>query len=288
MATWLEAYTKIRDGLVAKQGAAASGNSGILPRTFAHDPFILLAEVYTSVESALVKMAGANYAVHGKLIDKYNSLSAVRSFTVQDPDDNSRAEWEKVAKGDTGILGISQPLPPGERATVDLVEWISKGKAAGGDSQWRFVGGAETAYRLGTHEHKAQVVFIVSRWDRCVALAAKALATLPTHPQLSEIETNEWWSAYKLLLTCLDVANDLPPDEGLWERIKGATKYSARETAEFAKGIVKDTSELAGGAAAELAALTGEALGRGVKGFTDEAGLTAYVVVAGAVLYYTL
>lgn len=266
--TWTKLYTDLRAGWVAERGPGPNGRTGAtLPRMRSTDGLLALSIVMDDFLRAL-RLAGSGQ-------DR-------ATVGVSDADAATRYTSSSVSTG--GVLGSAgqRTYVPPDQWTVPLVEWIGRGKptsdAAVRSLTW---GIGPLSYSLPYHYTALQleeIRFLMGAWNAVMVRVVAELSTAATQPILADEEIVAFWSAYYSLLRAIETVVELP-HPSTWDRVKGGLKESLRATATFV-----------GEATAEVATIVGEtagiAAGGLARGFLDQAGMTAFIVVAAAAYVY--
>lgn len=266
MGAWVALYTQIRGELVKARGRGATGRTGAdLPPTFAHEPFIFLALLWPSFMEA-VKTAGGGFK---------------HAYPAGPPSSNAQKILRRIDS-------------PDATGAVELEKWLSSAKPAGDDPSVRYVTSSLTsmvsipvAYGhtnralewSGRDPDVAMVRSVLVKWNVAIKMAGLCLEKMGTHPTLTPDQTVDWWSAMYQLLVAMEVVIENPPPT-LGAQVIGGIKKAAEESVKATQEILAVGSDLAGRAAAEVAKSAGIAAGAAAKGFFDQAGMTAYLVVA--------
>ena len=267
MGIWVELYTALRTKLVRERGQGAVGTTGApLPRMHGADAFAMLALVYEDLLEALKRAnAGTMVALRGLNLDRYVAIN------------------ESIFHGQ-----YNPALDYPER--IELARWVTHGRKMASDAPLArdvLVGesGRRFPYYLepgsANQEQPYEVGNLMDRWDRCIRLAGLALVNI-LRPEMSAVETVEFWKSYYNLILALEVMIETPRASA-WDRVKGAAAFAAIKSGEALQDATEAAAELAGRAAAEIAETAGKAAGAAAKGFFDQAGMTAILAVGVAI-----
>jgi hypothetical protein len=272
LGTWTGQYVAIRDAMVKTRGAIGLSSQGrTLPKLGAWDLYGMIVALVPSIVSALERATGSKdarlVAVPGGLADQVRWLEA---HGVKD-------------ENPAAIFGGSSPKAP--RIAIDL--WMSGRKTT--DPMVRVYAGDMGSYRIDHKQFdgKLQAVDLAVSYQLIIERAAMNAATFtiggPSLPAVEESFSRLWQ-----LFVALESAGATEPDAGLWDRVTDAAKKAAVGTGEWIQRAASTGGDLAGRVLAEAAQTVGEAAGSATSGFFDQAGLTAWIVVAAAIAVVAL
>lgn len=272
---WQQLYIDLRTTLVKERGEATQGRTGAsLPKTYAHEPFIWLAELFPDVLKALELEGDSAFAFIGRGATEYYQLTGAYGEATAALDVYSGSFVDKRAAYDAALAVKDIPL----------TDWIARGKLYGDDATIRLFKPAgfpiAIPYHIGGVKSSADgreaLRFLLGKWNECIRQAGVALGNMARFPVMGAEQTREWWSAMYQLMTAIAVTIELPrPDFAT--RFKAAARHALDKSAEAA-------GELAAEAATFIGDVTGTATQGFTRGFFEEAGLTAYLVVGLAIV----
>ncbi len=267
--TWTKLYTTMRDKMVADRGVGGTGATGArLPKTFAHDPYVMLSMIYDTVIATLKLSARDSYAFLGASPSEYRQLTG------------------ENAPGGIQVPGVTQTVSP-SLATLKVEEWLTRGRKHPTDNTVRYVKPSwgfvavpwHYGYRFG---QLAEIRQLVGKWDECIRQAGIAIGGMSMQPVMTPAATREWWSAYYQLMIAIEVIQEYPhPDT--WQLLAGGVKAAVKESVETIQKGAEEAAKVAGAAAAEIGKTAGMVVGGAAEGFFSQAGMTAYLAVAVAI-----
>lgn len=251
-ATFITFYNSLRTELVKRKGACpgAIGPTGSpLPRTSPTDLLAILSVVYVRVESVIRQNASSGYAdkVPSWNIDHRAQGGGGRTFIGYDT-------WFRLGLPIDGVSARCR--------RVLLVDY----------------GLVDPIYKNAIHlEH------LMSKWNVAIKRAGIAWGMIALSPgDLDPAATVEAWKAIYALLIAMELAGEQPTPE-LMDRILAGIKYAAVETVKDVKALTVEAAHVAGQVVGHVAQTAGEAAGQVAHGFFRSAGLTAWIVVGGAI-----
>lgn len=260
----------MRDKMVADRGVGGTGATGArLPKTFAHDPYVMLSMIYDTVIATL-KLSGRDaWAMIGESQAEYGIITGSSSVSL------------------VSIPGVTHQVSVAD-GMIKVEHWLTHGRKHPTEGTIRYAKPVWGLVALPWHfGHRfggqlAEVRQLVSKWDACIKLAGIAIGGMAMQPVMTPEATREWWSAYYQLLIAIEVIQEYPhPDT--WQLLAGGIKAAVRESVETIQKGAEEAAKVAGQAAAEIGKTAGMVAGGFSEGFFGQAGMTAYLAVAVAI-----
>jgi hypothetical protein len=274
---WQQLYIDLRTTLVKERGESTTGRTGAsLPKTFAHEPFIWLAELFPDVRRALELEGDSAFAFIGKSQTEYMQLTGAYGSPL-----------DAIGALGTGFVDRQAAYAAAISVKdIPLTEWMARGKLYGDDATIRLFKPAGFPFSIPYHiggvkssaDGREALRYLLGKWNECIRQAGVALGNMARFPTMGPDQTREWWSAMYQLMTAIAVTVELPrPDFA--ERFKAAARHALDKSAEAA-------GQLAADAATFIGDVTGTATEGFTRGFFENAGMTSYLVVGLAIFIY--